>query len=252
MAIAARFWRRSYRSQWKRLLSGGGRGSACPIWQAEILKKDLGSQLTSNTLMDLLLKNGSRISKDRKGTWQDKFFIERLWQTIKYEEVYLRPDAKRGLLQWTAANSGGGITKADIHLRIIRNCSNKPNHFSLAGPLQAQAARKCDRSCRTSSGWARNERTHRPPTPSRSTLEDVWLKFPARCKQEGASNSPKKTMSQGTCQIIIEKLDTVRVDPRFASLNADTITTHKGSSSPFSQSDWYNFTSPDGTFCVRI
>ena len=34
--------------------------------------------------------NGIRISMDGKGSWRDNVFIERLWQTIKYEEVYLK------------------------------------------------------------------------------------------------------------------------------------------------------------------
>jgi putative transposase len=38
----------------------------------------------------LLLKNEIKISMDGKGAWRDNVFVERLWRTIKYEEVYLR------------------------------------------------------------------------------------------------------------------------------------------------------------------
>ena len=38
----------------------------------------------------MLLKNGIAISMDGKGSWRDNVFVERLWRSIKYEEVYLR------------------------------------------------------------------------------------------------------------------------------------------------------------------
>lgn len=38
----------------------------------------------------VLMKNDIRISMDGKGAWRDNVFVERLWRTIKYEEVYLR------------------------------------------------------------------------------------------------------------------------------------------------------------------
>ena len=57
------------------------------------LKRDAlvtGSQFTSITFTGLLLKNEIKISMDGKGAWRDNIIIERLWRTIKYEEVYLR------------------------------------------------------------------------------------------------------------------------------------------------------------------
>jgi len=38
----------------------------------------------------VLIKNGIAISMDGKGAWRDNVFIERLWRSVKYEEVYLR------------------------------------------------------------------------------------------------------------------------------------------------------------------
>lgn len=38
----------------------------------------------------MLIKNGIAISKDGKGSWRDNIFVERLWRSVKYEEVYLR------------------------------------------------------------------------------------------------------------------------------------------------------------------
>lgn len=56
----------------------------------EIFNTDQGSQFTSLVFTDLLKHNGIRISMDGKGCWRDNVFIERLWRTVKYEEVYLR------------------------------------------------------------------------------------------------------------------------------------------------------------------
>lgn len=56
----------------------------------EIFNTDQGSQFTSTAFTGLLIDHGIRISMDGKGCWRDKVFIERLWRSIKYEEVYLQ------------------------------------------------------------------------------------------------------------------------------------------------------------------
>jgi putative transposase len=56
----------------------------------EIFNTDQGSQFTSIAFTDLLTKHDIKISMDGKGSWRDNVFVERLWRTIKYEEVYLR------------------------------------------------------------------------------------------------------------------------------------------------------------------
>jgi len=55
----------------------------------EIFNTDQGSQFTSESFTGLLHQNGIQISMDGKGAWRDNVFIERLWRTVKYEEVYL-------------------------------------------------------------------------------------------------------------------------------------------------------------------
>jgi putative transposase len=55
----------------------------------EIFNTDQGSQFTSDDFTRLLKDNGIRISMDGKGCWRDNVFVERLWRTIKYDEVYL-------------------------------------------------------------------------------------------------------------------------------------------------------------------
>lgn len=56
----------------------------------EILNTDQGSQFTSEAFTRLLGGNGIRISMDGRGSWKDNVFVERLWKSVKYEEVYLR------------------------------------------------------------------------------------------------------------------------------------------------------------------
>jgi putative transposase len=56
----------------------------------EIFNTDQGSQFTSHDFTSVLSKNSITISMDGKGAWRDNVFVERLWRSIKYEEVYLR------------------------------------------------------------------------------------------------------------------------------------------------------------------
>jgi putative transposase len=55
----------------------------------EIFNTDQGSQFTSTEFTKVLASREIKI-KDGKGAWRDNVFVERLWRTIKYEEVYLR------------------------------------------------------------------------------------------------------------------------------------------------------------------
>ncbi len=56
----------------------------------DIINTDQGSQFTSSAFVGALAGKGIAISMDGKGAWRDDVFVERLWRTIKYEEVYLR------------------------------------------------------------------------------------------------------------------------------------------------------------------
>jgi putative transposase len=55
----------------------------------EIFNTDQGSQFTGAAFTGLLANNGIAISMDGKGAWRDNVFVERLWRSVKYEEVYL-------------------------------------------------------------------------------------------------------------------------------------------------------------------
>lgn len=112
----------------------------------EIFNTDQGSQFTSLAFTQMLKDAGIAISMDGKGAWRDNVFVERLWKTIKYEEIYLHAydtvhDARAGIgkyitfyntnrphssldrktpdqvfCQSTATNAGCSITGAEIHL----------------------------------------------------------------------------------------------------------------------------------------
>lgn len=56
----------------------------------EIMNTDQGSQFTSQAFIGLMKTHDIRISMDGKGAWRDNIFVERLWRTVKYEDVYLR------------------------------------------------------------------------------------------------------------------------------------------------------------------
>jgi putative transposase len=73
----------------------------------EIFNTDQGCQFTSLDFTGLLKDNGIQISMDGKGCWRDNVFVERLWKSVKYEEVYLHAydcvsDAKAGLKRYFA------------------------------------------------------------------------------------------------------------------------------------------------------
>ena len=56
----------------------------------EIFNTDQGSQFTGEAFTGALTRNRIAISMDGKGAWRDNVFVERLWRSVKYEEVYLR------------------------------------------------------------------------------------------------------------------------------------------------------------------
>ena len=55
-----------------------------------IFNTDQGSQFTSEAFTGVLLDHKIAISMDGKGSWRDNVFVERLWKSVKYEEVYLK------------------------------------------------------------------------------------------------------------------------------------------------------------------
>ena len=77
----------------------------------EIFNSDQGSQFTSDAFTGKLLDKGIRISMDGKGRWVDNVFIERLWRSLKYEEIYLKayqdvPEARECIGEWLSFYNG--------------------------------------------------------------------------------------------------------------------------------------------------
>ena len=73
----------------------------------EIFNTDQGSQFTSAAFTGALMAAGVRISMDGRGRWMDNVFIERLWRSLKHEDVYLKGyadgrEAHAGIASWVA------------------------------------------------------------------------------------------------------------------------------------------------------
>nr|WP_155623965.1 IS3 family transposase [Burkholderia territorii] len=58
--------------------------------QPEIVNTDQGSQFTATAFTGAVLDRGIKLSMDGKGAWRDNVFVERVWRSVKYEEVYLK------------------------------------------------------------------------------------------------------------------------------------------------------------------
>jgi len=58
--------------------------------QPEIVNTDQGSQFTANVFTEAVLGRNIRLSMDGRGSWRGNVFVERVWRSIKYEEVYLK------------------------------------------------------------------------------------------------------------------------------------------------------------------
>jgi putative transposase len=86
----------------------------------EIFNTDQGSQFTGAAFTGLLLDNAIAISMDGKGAWRDNVFVERLWRSVKYEEVYLR------------AYDGVGEARASLG-RYLDFYNGRRPHSSLGG-----------------------------------------------------------------------------------------------------------------------
>jgi putative transposase len=92
----------------------------------EIFNTDQGSQFTSAAFTGLLVEHAIRISMDGRGSWRDNVFVERLWRTVKYEEVYLRAYD-------SVAEARGSIG------RYLGFYNRKRPHSSLSGQTPDQA-----------------------------------------------------------------------------------------------------------------
>ncbi len=104
----------------------------------EIFNTDQGSQFTSIDFTRVLKDAEVAISMDGKGAWRDNVFVERLWRTVKYEEVYLRAYA-------SVAEARTLIGRYLVFYNTMRPHSSLDGktpdqaHFSLRQPIPAAA-----------------------------------------------------------------------------------------------------------------
>ena len=120
----------------------------------QVFNTDQGSQFTSGEFTRILQDHGVKISMDGKGRYADNIFVERLWRTVKYEEVYLKAyaDAKEARRELDAYfrfyndqrphQALGHRTPAEVYHQAMnvqgeapeeRRCSPEPARVSLAG-----------------------------------------------------------------------------------------------------------------------
>ena len=100
--VAVMDWHSRYVVSWR--LSNTLEASFCAEALSEALERgrpevfntDQGSQFTSQEFTQVLQDRGVKISMDGKGRYADNIFVERLWRTVKYEEVYLKAYASAG------------------------------------------------------------------------------------------------------------------------------------------------------------
>ncbi|WP_409994391.1 IS3 family transposase [Sphingobium sp. AEW010] len=92
----------------------------------EIFNTDQGSQFTSHAFTSVLLREEIAISMDGRGAWRDNVMVERLWRSVKYEEVYLR--------------AYGGVSEARASIgRYLSFYNGRRPHSSLAARTPDQA-----------------------------------------------------------------------------------------------------------------
>ena len=98
----------------------------------DIFNTDQGSQFTSLDFTGVLSSAGVAISMDGKGAWRDNVFVERLWRTIKYEEVYLKAydsvsEARASISKYvTFYNSGRPHSSLDGRTPDEAYCGSQP------------------------------------------------------------------------------------------------------------------------------
>lgn len=122
----------------------------------DIFNTDQGSQFTDEGFIGLLERHGVRVSMDGKGRYTDNLFVERLWRTVKYEEVYLKAykdgrDARTGIREYfnfynterphqalgyrTPAEVFASVPVQTNHAGVIESMRTADSHLNLTSIL---------------------------------------------------------------------------------------------------------------------
>jgi len=106
----------------------------------EIFNTDQGSQFTGKEFTGVLTRSAIAISMDGKGSWRDNVFVERLWRSVKYEEVYLRAyggvgEARASIARYLALynerrphSSLDRRTPSEVYFASLRDRSRRRRH----------------------------------------------------------------------------------------------------------------------------
>jgi putative transposase len=102
----------------------------------EIFNTDQGAQFTSDAFTSVLKDHEIRISMDGKGRWVDNVFVERLWRSLKYEEVYLKAyddvaEARKGIAKYF------GLFNQDRRHQSLNKRTPDQVYYELADPRMA-------------------------------------------------------------------------------------------------------------------
>jgi len=106
--------------------------------QPEYFNTDQGSQFTSHEFTKALNERKIQISMDGKGCWRDNVFVERIWRSVKYEEVYLRAYASVSEAKTSLARYFDFYNSGRSHSSLARRTPDEA-YFQLRSPLPAVA-----------------------------------------------------------------------------------------------------------------
>ena len=107
----------------------------------EIFNTDRGSQFTSEDFTGVLKRHGIRISMDGKGRWVDNVFVERLWRSVKYQEVYLKAYDSIASTRASPGRYFAFYNNERRHQSLDRRTPGSVYYQSLPGP-------QCQATCR--------------------------------------------------------------------------------------------------------
>ena len=116
----------------------------------EIFNTDQGSQFTSTDFTGMLAAAGIRISMDGKGRWMDNVFIERLWRSLKYEDLYIKGYAN-------GAEARAGIALMD---ELLQSPATAPGAGQPGGAAQGSALCAWKSGGGADGGLARDDDRH--------------------------------------------------------------------------------------------
>ena len=159
----------------------------------EIFNTGQGSQFTGGDFTGVLLEAGIRISMDGRGRWMDNVFIECLWRSLKYEDIYLKHsehyadgrEAKAGIFAWNAFTTRSAFIGRWATGRRWRSGAMAPPQWLTRAVDMGTTLTRC------------------PQTHSNSSRRSLWL--PDREKKERfeypTKNHPLLVLTTGSASV---------------------------------------------------